>query len=425
MERAKSRISAPTRSPDLLTVLLWVTAAMVTAVLIGYRWHGTFSGPGGYDFRIFLIAAREIAAGHSPYSGGNPTFPYVYAPLLALALVPVSHLSGTLDWKGWTVVQFIALLVSAGTFVVSQAPRLSALLRPLVFAGCVVTGLTLWPLTYGLHIGQADLLVLLALMLSTLAATRSWPATRGALLGVAGLLKVWPALTAISLLQRSLADRRRSLWSFGATLALAPLLAVAFGGASGLAAFAKVVFDQSSQHLVSNSVWGIPDMLFSHSGFARPLLVSPALRMAGTIVLVAWVLGLLVKTLRTVDDPVLCTWNTTACVVLLLPVSHMAYSVLLLPLLWVWGTRVVVTRPQEPRTVAVVAVLVLWWLVQTHAWPGDGSSSTLSSIQFCMVFAANLAACTASVLSAGRGSPTRRDRDEFALADRPAEAGST
>jgi hypothetical protein len=186
------------------------------------------------------------------------------------------------------------------------------------------------------------------------------------------------------------------------TLLFAPVLAVVFGGTSGLAAFAKVVFDQSSQHLVSNSVWGIPNMLFSRSGFARPLLVSPALRIVGMVVLVTWVLGLLFRVLRTVNDPVLCTWNTAACVVLLLPISHMAYSVLLLPLLWLWGTRLLSSRTMDPRVITVVVVLLLWWLVQSHAWPGDGSPSTISSIQFCIVFGVNLAACTASILGAQR-----------------------
>jgi hypothetical protein len=197
----------------VLTLLLWAVAAIVTGACVGYRWHATFTGPGGYDFHIFWVAAREVAAGHSPYAGGDPTFPYVYTPLLALALVPVSHLSFALDWKGWTVLQLVALLMAAGAFVVSQSERLSSHLRPLVFTACVVTGLTLWPVSYGLHIGQADILVLFALMLSTVAASRSWPATRGVFLGVAGLLKVWPALGALSLFQRSLVERRRSLWA--------------------------------------------------------------------------------------------------------------------------------------------------------------------------------------------------------------------
>ena len=78
----------------------------------------------------------------------------------------------------------------------------------------------------------------------------------------------------------------------------------------------------------------------------------------------------------------------------------MAYSVLVLPLLWLWGTRLLSTRDMDPRVITVVVVLILWWLVQTHAWPGDGSPNTISSIQICIVFGANLAACTASVLGA-------------------------
>jgi hypothetical protein len=94
----------------------------------------------------------------------------------------------------------------------------------------------------------------------------------------------------------------------------------------------------------------------------------------------------------------MCTWNVTLCIVLLLPVSHMAYSVLALPLFWLWGTRVLTSRPFDRWQVGVFVIVLVWWIIQSKAWPGDGSSSAVSSVRFSIVFAANLVACTASVI---------------------------
>ncbi len=384
---------------NALVISLWIVAAAIVAALAYHRYHGTVAGHGGFDFRTFVAAARLVAAGHSPYSGKRSTpYPYVYPPTIALILAPFSHISVNTLWKAWTALEVVALVLSAAIFVATQAKRLSSWVQPFVFLACAATAVHFWPVTYGLFIGQSDIFVLLTLMISTWAVSRSWPATRGALLGVAGLIKAWPAVIAVSLFQRGATDRRRSLIALVITLALAPVLALAFGGGSGLVSFVKVVFDARQQSLVSNSVWGIPKLLFSHSGLARPLFVSHPAQLAAEAVLLAWVVALLILALRTRGDAAMCTWNITLCIVLLLPVSHMAYTVLGLPLLWLWGTRVLTTRPFDRREVGVFAVLLLWWLIQSKAWPGDGSSSAISSVRFSIVFAANLVACTASVV---------------------------
>jgi hypothetical protein len=58
-------------------------------------------------------------------------------------------------------------------------------------------------------------------------------------------------------------------------------------------------------------------------------------------------------------------------------------------------------RPFDGRAIAVTVVLCVWWIVQTKSWPDSGSSSAISSLRYSVVFAANLAACTCSVV-AGR-----------------------
>jgi hypothetical protein len=87
------------------------------------------------------------------------------------------------------------------------------------------------------------------------------------------------------------------------TLLLGPVLGLAVGGASGFVDFLKVTFAARAQPILSYSVWSTPFLLFSHSGIVRPVFVSPVLRDIATLVLAAWVIGLLVLTLS-LDPPI-------------------------------------------------------------------------------------------------------------------------
>jgi hypothetical protein len=213
--------------------------------------------------------------------------------------------------------------------------------------------------------------------------------------------------------------------AFAVTVVLAPVLALVPGGLSELSKFIRDVFDARSQHLISDSVWGAPALNFSHSGLAHPVLVSAPLQVVVTIVLIAWVLALVALTLRTAGSGfagVLAFWNVAFSVVLLLPVSHLAYTIIGLPILWSWiGLLMAQWRPQgqwrraDGIVMAATAVLVLWWIVLNKTWPDNGSSVAISSLRYSVVFVADLIACSASVFGLrwlARAAP--------AVADQPA-----
>ena len=400
--------------PQLPKIALWAVAGAVTAGLAYQRYHAAVGGGIGADFLIFVRAARQIAAGHTPYA----TRDFVYPPTFALALAPVSQATVSSLWKTWTALELAALTAGVALFVSSQSRQVAGWLRPVLFIFCSITVLHFWPVSVGLFLGQSDAFTFAALLLSTLAASRSWPATRGTLLGVAGLFKAWPAATVISLLQRGLDRRRRAAIAFVITVLLVPVMTVASGGMAGLTGFFRSVFAAGGQHLVSDSVWGAPDLLFARSGLARPVFVSSPLQIAVTVILAAWVVGLLVATLRTIGDPVLCTWNAMFCIILLLPVSHLAYSLYALPVLWWWAARLLGSRRFDAgETVAFVALLA-WWLVMAKAWPDTGSSPGISSVRYSIVFAADLVACTISVIVSRRLSGDRSDHADGAPPDR-------
>lgn len=390
------------------TVLLWALAAGLTVYLVCRRYETASSGAVGSDFRIFLRAARNIAAGRSPYAGDRS---YVYPPPLAMLLVPLIHLQSAQLWRVWTSLVTGASVVAAGAFVASQRARLAPWLWPILFAFCAFTSLYIhyWPLSRDLWLGQSDTLAFAAIMLSASAATRGRPGRRGMWVGVAGLVKLWPAAIGVALFQRDSGRRRPAMVALSAVLVVGPALALLLGGGPGLAAFLRDDLAAGKQHLVNDSVWGAPGLLFSRSGMARPLYVSTELRLLASMILAAWVLGLLVVILRTAGDPALCTWNVTFCVILLLPVSHRQYAIYALPLLWSWAAYL--AGPARINAVAVAAFLVMtcWWLLQTEAWPYRGSSAAISSVRYCVPFAADMVACTTSVMAAAKITGTRKD----------------
>jgi hypothetical protein len=153
----------------------------------------------------------------------------------------------------------------------------------------------------------------------------------------------------------------------------------------------------NTKHLASYSVLSAPEVLFSRSGLVRPLIVSGTLRVLVTAVLLIWVVGLIVVILRTIGDQAMCSWNITFCVVLLVPGSHITYILYSLPVLWLWGARLFITRRLRLLNGVVFGVLFLWWLIEAKTWPDSLSG-------YCIIFASSLVACTVSAIAAQRVS---------------------
>jgi hypothetical protein len=385
----------------LLIASLWALAIAVTILLAQRRYD--VGNNIGQDFKIWLQSARDVAAHRSPWRS-NPFGMFLYPPTIPLLLAPFVHTTTPVHlWHVWTAIEIAAFVAGITAFVSDLAPRLRAWQVPVVFGFCSVTVLHFWPVTVALFYGQSDAFVFAVLLWAGFATSRGRATARGILIGVAGLLKGWPILLGVALWPRSLEGRGRSVRAFIVTALAAPILIVAVGGVSGVTDFVKNNADARNQHLVSASVWGAPKLLFSRSGFARPLFVSSGVRFAVTALLLAWVVGLLVTALRTPGDPSMCMWNVMLCVVLLLPISHLWYTLYALPLLWMWATRALVRAPRWiAEEVVVAAVLVVWWLVQYKRRTNQdlGPQPDISSARFCVVFGANLIACTFSVLGA-------------------------
>jgi hypothetical protein len=176
---------------------------------------------------------------------------------------------------------------------------------------------------------------------------------------------------------------------------------------------------RSQPRLASYSVWGIPHLSFSHTLIGHPLIASPVLVVVATVVLLAWVVALVVLTLgQTHADLSIPFWNVVFCVILLLPVSHLTYTMYALPVLWLWSARVARTTRVVSADSVVFAVLLVWWLVVSQSALGEDVSQTSATV----VFFADLLACSASVvgmalIDAGRAGPARPGEPEWAPAE--------
>jgi hypothetical protein len=156
----------------------------------------------------------------------------------------------------------------------------------------------------------------------------------------------------------------------------------------------------SSQPLVAYSVWGAGTILFTDSGLAEPVLVSDALSLAVRVSLAAWVLTLLVVTLRRPGSSVISLLNVAFLVVLLLPVSHYVYLLLPLPALWWWAARALET-PRRWQPWVATAVLLAWWYLAVRRIPAGDTYLTTDTRSFLLIFGSTLVAATVSVIAAG------------------------
>ncbi len=386
-----------------LVIILWLISIGLTAYLAYRRYEGLVATTPsdlvhtGGDFWGYLHSGREVAAGHSPYdSAGYFGGFYVYTVLVALVLAPFAHESPLHVWQWWTALSLAALVVFAALVTAAEAPRLRSWKLPLLFGITAVSVLQFGQTGVELYFGNTDFFVLAILATAVLFSEAGRAATSGVLIGLTGLIKTWPAAAGLAAFRRGYTGRLRLLVALVATLLLGPLLTAAVGGGSAAIDFIKATYAAHTQPILSYSVWSTPFQLFAKSSIARPFLVSAPIRGIATVVLAAWVVLLLVLILRWSDSSILAFWNVLACVVLLLPVSHSDYTLFLLPLLWIWIARWLAV-PRIGSTASIVAaLLVLWWLVSTKDW--YYGLDTESALRLSVVFFANLAAVTVSVL---------------------------
>jgi hypothetical protein len=342
----------------LPTALLWFVAICVVAGASWTRLHASLAGDdAGHDFQTYYsAAARALTDLGTPYAVDG----YVYSPLVALVVAALLHTGGPLLW--WNLLGVtcgvIALIATWRTFAV----ELSSWRAPaFVIVGSGLLFWT-WPVTLELFYGQSDLLVLALFSVAVLAARRGRPAVFGALIGLAGLVKTWPLIAVIWVFRRGGTSRPSAVVAMCVVLLGGALAFAAVLGPSFVPDWYLATRRNSVQPYLSYSAFGVGRDLFAEGTQLEPLVVSPGLRWAATAVLGLWAVAIGLVALRRPHDERLAFWHLVGCGLLLLPVSHWFYLILLVPIAWIHVVRLVSGRATAGM-VGVGLVVAAWWLI--------------------------------------------------------------
>ncbi|GAA1999702.1 glycosyltransferase family 87 protein [Microbacterium ulmi] len=344
-----------TRRTRATTIVLWGIAIAIGLVLSYQRYRDAIAGDTGIDLGTFLEASAHVREGGSVYDAPA----YVYLPFIAWALLPFSSVAEAVG--PWTIASLLACWGAVAAVTATLWGSLRPWQRPVVAGVGIFTSLYSTVISLEFWLGQNDTFILLTTALAVLFASLRQSALSGVVLGIGAALKTWPAGMGLWLLRRGAPHRWRSLIAAISTGLVAILVVVIVAGPQTLGEWIARTQDFSEQQLLAYSVWGVGRHLFADSGVVDPLVDAPLL---GTVV--AWALALavcaalVVALLRPGTDS-LAMWNVASALVLLLPVSHLWYRLLMLPLVWVW-IAYAMRRPKDPWIVSAAVVSVVFWL---------------------------------------------------------------
>jgi hypothetical protein len=358
----------------------WAFTACLLAALLATRVQAAHQPGQGVDFwNYFVPAARSVMGGGSPYAVDG----YVYSPLLAFGVIPLLATDDPFFW--WVALSVVAGIIALwATLRVYSVALLSC--RTALLAG--IGGVLLfwsYPVTWELFFGQSDLVVLGCLAVSALLACRGRLGLVGAGFSLVALIKTWPGAVFIWLVTRPSAQRWRVI-AVGAGVGLAVLgIFMLVLGPSVVTDWVAATRRYSVQEWPSYSAFGLARELFSPDGYFDPVIDSAPLRWATTIVALGLVLVLVVAVCRQAGDPVLALWHVVGLALLAIPVSHIQYTLLFVPIMWIHLTRL---RLDPRNGVAIVcsAVCAVWWLVsQRLTPPGTWGLATVVCLTFFML----------------------------------------
>lgn len=213
----------------LLTILL----AAVAIVLVPLLYSNLLSSVlddldarewGGADFTAYYTAAQLIKTGISPYDeaafgregqslGFRNDRPYIYPPLLAIGVTPLTLLPPRQAAALWFLLNVALLYTSA----MLMARTLGLQKKKVAVLSLLLAALTFYPAVFSIFVGQANVLLLALLVLAWYGAKRGSDVLVGATIAAASLIKIFPFCIALYCLWKG---RYRSFLSTVAALVI-------------------------------------------------------------------------------------------------------------------------------------------------------------------------------------------------------------
>lgn len=391
--RATHLPSAMRRAQDTLRQLAALGVILLGAAAVAWlAARGWQKAPDPVsDFYDFFWAAKAVRDGTDISTSGEAG--YLYPPLLATCMVPLTHLSAPLAARAW-MLSMIALGIASAALSARGASRTMGGIRTTFVWSCAATGFLLLADNFRAEAEWANCNNLIILLIAgAFACARNRPAWCGALLGAAAALKYTPLIFLAYFLVRRRWKEAAWMTATLTLLTLAPALALgwdanltalanASGGIASMLGTAPLDHaNPSFNPLEASFSWSIP------SGMARAALhlqqsVAPWV-IAGTA---GSVLGLATTTFIAyrraglafwsrsprADDathPLLVLAELTATLALMVAISpqttkrHFNYLLPMTVLLVV----LVVMRKGTPRWTAALALAIMWFLAAPMA----------------------------------------------------------
>ena len=372
-------------------ITLIVACVLAAAILLpvgaratANRWHddslwaNSLRSLGGlevpYDFAIFLRASEDVRAGDSPYvdpgtiSEDSPA-PYVYPPLLAIALIPATVLPDEVRGSSPAGVLVSLLLIACvvGTLALLDVRDWR----------CYPVALLYPPTLENVEYGAVGPALALLVALGWRYRDRVWPVAASVGAAIALKVFVWPLLVWLAATKRSAAAVGAAVAAVG--LALGSWAAIGFDGIADYPDLLRRLSDVEAEN--SYSAYAILVAIGVPSGLAHVVVTGAA----ATLLVLAW------RAARSADGDRRALTLALAAGFVLTPILWLHYLVLLV-------VPIALARPRLSVLWLVPLAMTVFELLDLYkGWPrGDGWAL------------ASVAAVTTVVFAAASRSPGRR-----------------
>ena len=364
-------------------ITLIVACVLAAAILLpvgaratANRWHddslwaNSLRSLGGlevpYDFAIFLRASEDVRAGDSPYvdpgtiSEDSPA-PYVYPPLLAIALIPATVLPDEVRGSSPAGVLVSLLLIACvvGTLALLDVRDWR----------CYPVALLYPPTLENVEYGAVGPALALLVALGWRYRDRVWPVAASVGAAIALKVFVWPLLVWLAATKRSAAAIGAAVAAVG--LALGSWAAIGFDGIADYPDLLRRLSDVEAEN--SYSAYAILVAIGVPSGLAHVVVTGAA----ATLLVLAW------RAARGADGDRRALTLALAAGFVLTPILWLHYLVLLV-------VPIALARPRLSVLWLVPLAMTVFELLDLYkGWPrGDGWALASVAAVMTVVFAA-------------------------------------